>query len=143
MSGEQIDGHVADALVRQATEAAQLAYAPYSRFHVGAALLTADGQVHTGANVENRSYSMSICAERTAVVKAVTASATPLEIVAVAVVESGGGPCAPCGGCRQIIAEFAGPDTLLIYRDARGTFKRATITEALPDARAFLTGPPA
>ncbi len=147
--GDEVVGdEVVDELVRLATVATRSAYAPYSRFQVGAALLTGDGRFHTGANVENRSYPMSICAERTAVVRAVTErtaapesaapETVPLEIVAVAVVEGNGGPCAPCGGCRQVIAEFARPGAILIYRDGSGALRRVPIEEALPDARAFL-----
>lgn len=142
MTADPIDDHVVDELVRLATQATRAAYAPYSRFHVGAALLTADGRFFSGANVENRSYPMSTCAERTAVVKAVTEGGGSLEIVAVAVAEGGGGPCAPCGGCRQVLAEFARPDTMLIYRDATGAFRRTTLDEALPDGRAFLVEGP-
>ncbi|WP_198536220.1 MULTISPECIES: cytidine deaminase [Pseudofrankia] len=142
VSSTQIDENIVDELVRLATEATEFAYAPYSMFCVGAALVTGDGRFYSGANVENRSYPMSICAERAAVVKAVTASRTTLEIAAVAVVEKKEGPCAPCGGCRQVLSEFARAGALLIYRDAHGVFKRVTIEEALPDARAFLSDTP-
>nr|WP_198152805.1 cytidine deaminase [Pseudofrankia sp. DC12] len=142
MSTARIDDQTVEELVRLATAATQFAYAPYSEFQVGAALLTGDGRYYSGANVENRSYPMSICAERAAIAKAVTEDAAALEIVAVAVVEGGGGPCAPCGGCRQVISEFARPGALLVYRDGSGQFKRVTVEEALPDARAFLTTPP-
>jgi cytidine deaminase len=139
---EPLDDQVIDELVRLATAATEFAYAPYSRFQVGAALLSAAGRHYSGANVENRSYPMSICAERAAVARAVTEGSAALELVAIAVVERGGGPCAPCGGCRQVISEFALPGALLVYRDARGGFKRVTVDEALPDAQAFLTTPP-
>lgn len=139
MSTAGLDDQIVEELVRLATAATQTAYAPYSNFQVGAALLTGDGQYYTGANVENRSYPMSICAERTAIVKAVTESAPGLEIVAVAVAEGNGGPCAPCGGCRQMISEFARRGAVLIYRDASGRFRHVTMEEALPDAHAFLT----
>jgi cytidine deaminase len=139
VSAAGLDDEIVEELVRRATAATQTAYAPYSKFQVGAALLTGDGRYYAGANVENRSYPMSICAERAAVAKAVTESAPGLEIVAVAVAEGSGGPCAPCGGCRQVISEFARRGAVLIYRDASGQFKRVTVEEALPDARAFLS----
>ncbi|MDT3443376.1 MULTISPECIES: cytidine deaminase [unclassified Pseudofrankia] len=139
VSNARVTDQIVNELVRMATEATEFAYAPYSNFQVGAALLTGDGRFCSGANVENRSYPMSICAERAAIVKAVTDSREDLEIVAVAVAESNGGPCAPCGGCRQVISEFARTGALLIYRDALGVFKRVPIEEALPDARAFLS----
>lgn len=92
------------ALVQLAWEARTRAYAPYSRFPVGAALLTADGRTFLGCNVENASYGLSCCAERTAVFKAVSEGAR--ELVAIAVVADTRGPVAPCGACRQVLAEF-------------------------------------
>ncbi|ONH31428.1 cytidine deaminase [Pseudofrankia asymbiotica] len=139
VSSAYVTEQIVQELKRLATEATEFAYAPYSNFQVGAALLTGDGRFYSGANVENRSYPMSLCAERAAIAKAVTESRADLEIVAVAVAESNRGPCAPCGGCRQVISEFARVGALLIYRDALGAFKQVPIEEALPDARAFLS----
>lgn len=94
-----------------AVKAAESSYSPYSRFRVGAALLTRDGRVFTGCNVENASFSMTICAERTAVFKAVSEGVT--EFAAIAVAGSSNGdfsqPCAPCGACLQVLSEFC-PD---------------------------------
>ena len=109
----------AAALLAEAEAARAHAYAPYSRFRVGAAVLTADGQVHRGVNVENVSYGLTICAERVAIGAAVAAGAR--EVVAVAVIagdDAGGGdPPAPCGACRQVLHEF-GPDMQVILPGA-------------------------
>jgi cytidine deaminase len=92
-------------LVAMAREAQKLAYAPYSGFKVGAALLTDAGNVYTGANVENSSYGLTVCAERIAVFKAVTAG--ELKFKAIAIVGSGSGYIYPCGACLQVLAEFS------------------------------------
>jgi len=91
-------------LVRAAAQARRNAYAPYSRFRVGAAVLTQDGSVFTGANVENASYGLSHCAERVAIHKAVSEGHRTITTVAVVVV--GEEPAMPCGACRQVMAEF-------------------------------------
>jgi cytidine deaminase len=107
------------------------AYAPYSEFRVGAAVLLRDGRVFTGCNVENASYGLTICAERNAIFAAVTASGKKPEIVAVAVCNERGVPCSPCGACRQVIAEF-GPQATVWYLGANGIVGH-TIPELLPD----------
>ena len=91
-------------LVRQAWETREHAHAPYSRFFVGAALLTADGRIFTGCNVENLSYGLTICAERVAVGSAIAAGAR--DFTALAVVADTHTPVSPCGACRQVLAEF-------------------------------------
>jgi cytidine deaminase len=122
-----------DELLEHAREASRRAYCPYSNFHVGAAVL-AGGRVFTGANVENASYGLTICAERTAIFAAVLAGAGPIEGVAVACVDApeGGDPALlmPCGACRQVIAEFAEPETPILV-DRVGTFR---LDELLPRA---------
>jgi cytidine deaminase len=118
-------------LFRQARAAMKHAYAPYSHFHVGAAILLGDGRVFTGCNVENASYGLTICAERSAVFAAVAASARKPEIVAVAVVNQRGVPCSPCGACRQVLAEF-GPRATVWYLGAKGVVQR-TMQELLVD----------
>lgn len=116
-------------LIKAAEKAMENACCPYSHFKVGAAVLTARGMVYTGANVENASYGLSNCAERTAVFKAVTDG--DREIKAVAVVASGKGLCAPCGACRQVIFEF-GKDADVVFRGHDGEFMVKKIQELLP-----------
>jgi cytidine deaminase len=110
-------------LLRQARKAMKSAYAPYSNFQVGAAVLLKDGRVFTGCNVENASYGLTMCAERNAIFAAVAASAKKPEIVAVAVVNQREVPCSPCGACRQVIAEF-GPAAVVWYLGANGIISR-------------------
>ena len=120
-------------LIALATEARKQAYAPYSHYEVGAALWTASGQVYTGCNVENASYGLTICAERTAAVKAV--SSGERDFVAIAVVTADGGT--PCGACRQVLAEF-GPHMRVLVADAAGNYKTYRLDELLPDAFVLL-----
>jgi cytidine deaminase len=107
------------------------AYAPYSAFRVGAAVLTADGRIVPGANVENASYPLSVCAERTAVQRAVTEGVR--DLAAVAVVSSAGRETWPCGGCRQVLNEF-GPEMTVITEDAEGHPLTRPLRELLPEA---------
>lgn len=117
-------------LIETARTARQWAYAPYSNYQVGAALLTASGRIYDGVNVENAAYPTSMCAERVAIFKAV--SQGEHQFVAIAVVTKNGG--SPCGACRQVISEF-GLDTLVIIADAEGkVVMEATIGEMLPGA---------
>ena len=116
-------------LIALADKARAMAYAPYSNYRVGAALLTGSGQVYTGVNVENASYGLAICAERTAAVKAV--SAGEREFVAIAVVTDNGG--SPCGACRQVLAEF-GPQMRIILADSAGESRVYCMSELLPDS---------
>jgi cytidine deaminase len=116
-------------LVRLAQQARRNAYAPYSHYGVGAALLTASGQVFTGCNVENAAYPMAICAERTAVVKAV--SEGEREFVAIAIATRNGG--SPCGACRQVMREFA-PHILVLLADDAGDVRQYTLDQLLPDS---------
>ncbi len=116
-------------LVRRAVEARARAYAPYSGFAVGAALLAKDGRIFTGCNVENASYGLTVCAERVALFKAVSEGAQEFVALAVACGES---PCAPCGACRQVLHEFA-PNLLVIMADARGELlSKKKLSELLP-----------
>lgn len=116
-------------LIALADKARAMAYAPYSNYRVGAALLTGSGKVYTGVNVENASYGLAICAERTAAVKAV--SAGEREFVAIAVVTDNGG--SPCGACRQVLAEF-GPQMRIILADSAGKSREYSMSELLPDS---------
>ena len=118
-------------LERAARTAMKNAYAPFSDFKVGAAILTARGDIFAGCNVENSSYGMTNCAERTAIFSAVAAKGPKLEIVAVAVTNAQGVACSPCGACRQVIYEF-GPEAVVFYQDANGNAEN-TISELLPE----------
>ncbi|MCL6471677.1 MAG: cytidine deaminase [Firmicutes bacterium] len=118
-------------LIQKAAAARQEAYAPYSGFRVGAALLCDDGRVFSGANVENAVYGLSICAERVAVAKAVSEGCRRFE--AMALIADGPTPCSPCGSCRQFLAEF-GAETLVIMANTSGEIKRAKVKDLLPMA---------
>ena len=107
------------------------AHAPYSNFRVGAAILLTNGKVFSGCNVENASYGMTNCAERTAIFTAVAELGPKIEIRAVAVANDHGVACSPCGACRQVIYEF-GPDATIFFQGANGP-KQAHITELLPE----------
>lgn len=116
-------------LLRKAREAQEEAYAPYSGYPVGAALLTRSGRLYTGANVENASYGLSICAERVAAFKAVADGEREFEAVAV-VTENG---VTPCGACRQVLSEF-GPDMRVLVADAWGRRRDYILSDLIPDA---------
>ncbi len=116
-------------LLEVAANVRKMAHAPYSRYKVGAALLAGSGNVYAGCNVENASYGLSICAERTAYVKAV--SDGEREFLAIAVVSDNGG--SPCGACRQFMAEF-GLDSIVILSDKKGNYSITTVSQLLPDA---------
>lgn len=111
-----------------AIKARENAYSPYSHFVVGAALLCEDGTLYEGCNIENASYGLTNCAERTAIFKAV--SEGHIKFKALAVVADTEGPCAPCGACRQVMAEFKIP--LIIMGNLMGNIKIVTIEELLP-----------
>ena len=108
------------------------AYAPYSRFRVGAALRTASGKVFSGVNVENVAYPEGTCAEAGAI--AAMAAAGERVIVELAVIADSDDPVTPCGGCRQKIAEFAGPDVVVTMSGKSGAELRMTVAELLPGA---------
>jgi cytidine deaminase len=118
-------------LLRAARAAMKNAYAPYSKFRVGAAVLTTGGKMFSGCNVENASYGMTNCAERTAIFSAVAELGPKLELSAIAVVNDHGVPCSPCGACRQVIYEF-GPEAIVFFQSAKGS-QQAHITELLPE----------
>ena len=118
------------ALIELAKQARAHAYAPYSGFAVGAAALSADGRVFLGCNIENASYGLTNCAERTAIFSAVAAGAKVFE--ALAVVADGEQPCAPCGACRQVIAEFS--IKRIILANLAGKSRIVTAEELLPYA---------
>ncbi len=116
-------------LIEKAREARMRAYAPYSNYSVGAALLTTDGKVFTGCNVENAVYPLGLCAERVAIFKAV--SEGHRDFLAIAIVTKNGG--SPCGSCRQVMHEFA-PEMRVIIADETGHVRETTVAELLPDS---------
>ena len=120
-----------DRLVQKALEARKESYSPYSKFAVGAALETEDGTVVTGTNIENASYGLSICAERTALVKAVSQGMRKFKRMAI--MADMPEPAAPCGMCRQMLVEFA-PDLELILANLKGQTKIVKLNELLPMA---------
>lgn len=118
------------ALIEAAAKARANAHAPYSHFRVGAAIRAEDGSIHAGANVENAAYPEGLCAEAAAIGAMVTAGAR--RIREIAILADGPTLCAPCGGCRQRIREFAGPETLVHLCSPTGLQKTVTIGELLP-----------
>jgi len=116
-------------LIQLAVQVREQAYVPYSKFKVGAALLSVDGRVFTGANVENASYGLTICAERAALFKAVSEGAQ--RYTTIAVVTDLADPASPCGACRQVLAEFA-PELKVIMANTAGKVVSTTIAELLP-----------
>lgn len=131
MPKKSISSAVRKKLESAARKVMQHAHAPYSNFHVGAAILLSNGQIFTGCNVENASYGMTNCAERTAIFSAVAKLGPKIEIEAVAVANDHGVPCSPCGACRQVIYEF-GPDAIVFFQGAQGP-KELHITKLLPE----------
>ncbi|MBO6000133.1 MAG: cytidine deaminase [Lachnospiraceae bacterium] len=132
-----MDKRVIRRLCGKALDARQAAYAPYSGFLVGAALLTADGTVYTGCKIENASYSPSNCAERTAFFKAVSEGEKDFTAIAIA----GGAKeakeldyCPPCGVCRQVMREFCRDDFRIILVKSREEYKEHTLAELLPES---------
>jgi cytidine deaminase len=118
-------------LISKAKEARKKAYAPYSGFRVGAALEAKDGRIYTGSNVENASYAVTCCAERTALVKAVSDGVKSFRRIAI--VADTKEPCPPCGVCRQALYEFA-PRLQVIMANTRGRFEVASLDELLTHA---------
>ena len=123
-------------LIEKALSMLKYSYAPYSKYFVGAALLTEDGKIYTGCNVENVAFGPSNCAERTAFFKAVSEGEKKFSAIAIV-----GGPngktesfCAPCGVCRQVMAEFCGRDFKIIMAKNPGEYKIKTLEELLPES---------
>jgi cytidine deaminase len=127
---ENVSEPIREQLITSARTMLDRAYAPYSKFHVGCAILTEAGNMYTGCNVENASYGMTICAERSAITAAVAAEGPAMKLRAVAVLNSQSIPCSPCGACRQVIFEF-GPQALVIYQ-GKGALAEATAEQLLP-----------
>ncbi|HXY52419.1 MAG TPA: cytidine deaminase [Terriglobales bacterium] len=135
MARKALSSEVRERLLQAASQAMKNAYAPYSNFRVGAAILTSSGELFPGCNVENASYGVTNCAERTAIFSAVAKIGPKLEVVAVAVTNDHGVPCSPCGACRQVIYEF-GPDAVVFFRGKKG-WKKSPITHLLPEGFRF------
>jgi len=121
-------------LIALATQARMRAYVPYSHFAVGAAILTTDGQMHVGCNVENASYGLTCCAERNAIFGMIgkSADADARHIATVVVVTAGNDPATPCGACRQVIREFGSDATVVIANTEGRITLRTTLQELLP-----------
>ena len=119
-------------LLKMAAEAMENAYAPYSGFRVGAAVLTSGGKIYTGVNIENASYGATCCAERTAVYKAVSEGERSIKVVAIA--SSGTETVFPCGICRQVMAEFGDDDLEILCSRSNGEYDVYTLRDLLPHA---------
>ncbi|UYO34501.1 cytidine deaminase [Bacillus zhangzhouensis] len=119
-------------LISEAIKARDFAYAPYSKFKVGAALLSNDGKVYGGCNIENAAYGMCNCAERTALFKAYSEGITSFQMLAV--VADTDRPVSPCGACRQVISELCAPDMPVILTNLIGQIYETTVNELLPGA---------
>jgi cytidine deaminase len=127
-----LDSVMVNELKRHARDAAAQAYAPYSRFRVGAAVLTDDGRIFAGCNVENASYGLSVCAERNAIYQAIAQGARAL--VAIVVYAPTPTPTPPCGACRQVMREFAADVTVVCFNDDNNADRRFALDELLPMA---------
>jgi cytidine deaminase len=131
MGKAKLSAAVQAKLLQSARKVMKNAHAPYSKFRVGAAVLLSNGKIFSGCNVENASYGMTNCAERTAIFSAVAQLGPKIEIQAVSIVNADGVPCSPCGACRQVIYEF-GPEATIFFQGKNGP-KQAHITELLPE----------
>ena len=120
-----------DTVMKAARDASKSAYAPYSGFRVGAAILTEDGEIYAGCNVENASYGLAICAERSAAAAMVLANPEDREVRLVAIFSPDAAPCFPCGACRQVLREFGCKE--VVVEDASG-LRRYPFEEILPHA---------
>lgn len=108
-------------LLTAACEAAHNAYAPYSNFRVGSALLLTNGAIVTGVNVENASYGLTICAERSAISRAIGEFGPDIQVIGIAVANLNASASPPCGACRQVLSEFASPDAQIIFNSLEGS----------------------
>lgn len=121
-------------LLNRARATGRRAYAPYSKFHVGAAVLTARGEVFAGCNVENASYGLTLCAERAAIISAVAAEGPKMRVAAIAITVDAAQAFPPCGACRQVLAEFAAAGCPVVYAGRDGVPVRTTLGALLPQA---------
>jgi len=132
-SPDLLSGQIAG-LHQRAVTVAHSAYAPYSQFRVGAALLLSDGNIVTGCNVENASYRLTVCAEQAAIAAAVALHGPGIRIRAIAIANLNAAASPPCGACRQTIHEFSTPDTLILFPAGDDSVTQATAAELLPAA---------
>jgi len=130
MNPQMPDAAEQERLLQAAQAAAKKAHAPYSKFHVGAALLTESGEIVAGCNVENASYGLTMCAERATIFAAVARFGPDVRIRSILVVNGDAAPCSPCGACRQVIYEF-GQEATVIFKASSGWTSQA-ITDLLP-----------
>lgn len=130
---------VGSTLLDLARRARELAYAPYSRFQVGAALQTKDGRVFPGCNVENAAYGLCNCAERTALFSAIAAGCKPGDFSAIAVIADTPEPVTPCGSCRQVLAELCASDMPVLLANVAGATRPTTVEALLPDGFRLIT----
>ena len=121
-------------LVETAIQARELSYSPYSKFKVGAALLCKDGKVFKGANIENSSYPVCMCAERNALYHALMNGYTKNDFAALAIVADTPEVCTPCGACRQVISELFPKDGVIVLANLKGAYQETNIEELLPFA---------
>ena len=121
-------------LVETAIQARELSYSPYSKFKVGAALLCKDGKVFQGANIENSSYPLCMCAERNALYHAIMNGYTKNDFLALAIVADTPEACTPCGACRQVISELFPKDGVIVLANLKGAYQETNIEELLPFA---------
>lgn len=135
MTPSELSSNEKSRLIEAAEKARESAYAPYSHFKVGAAVLTAMGRIHSGCNVENSSYRLTTCAEQAAIASAITEGGKNVDIRAVAVTAGPNVPCSPCGACRQMILEF-GPEAVVLYQGREGPTEMK-ITQLLPEGFGF------
>lgn len=119
-------------LIEEAKKARAYAYAPYSKFQVGAALLAKDGSIFRGCNVENASYGLTNCAERTAFFKAISQGVTTFE--AIVIIADTEDPISPCGACRQVLSEFCSADMPVYLTNLKGDMAKTTVGQLLPGA---------
>lgn len=124
--------HQLNTLIEAALQVRERAYVPYSRFAVGAALLGKDGEIFLGCNIENASFGLTNCAERTALFKAISEGAS--QFAALAVVADTVEPVTPCGACRQVMVELCPPEMVVILANCLGKQRRTTVSQLLPGA---------
>ena len=121
-------------LIEEAKEGRKLSYSPYSHFAVGAAVLSKDGRIFKGGNVENSSYPLSLCAERNAIANAMMNGVKPGEMIEMAIIADTDDVCAPCGACRQVISELLDENAIIYLCNLKGDVKETNVKELLPFA---------